>query len=160
MGQFEIETRIRNIDERTRRMEQILPTLASRDEVQACVTRSELQEIVKTLATRDDLKIFATKDDLKAFATKEDLKAYATKQDLKAHPTRDEMTALIREEGECTRRHFDIVAERMDERFERLVEGHSALEARVGGVRRELKADIASHDKRLMRLEARTSKRR
>ena len=61
MTATEMEDLLRNLDLRTSRIEQILPTLA----------------------TKDDLKAFATKEDLKAFATKEDLKAYPTKEDLK-----------------------------------------------------------------------------
>ncbi len=76
----DVKNEFRKLDERLGRVEQILPTLV-------------------------------TKDDLRAFATKEDLRAYATKEDLKAHPTRDEMYAAIRDDGERTRRHFDVVAE-------------------------------------------------
>jgi len=60
MNSDDLETVVKNINDRTTRMEQILPTLA-------------------------------TKEDLKAFATKDD----------------------VREEGERTRRHFDVVAEQM-----------------------------------------------
>ena len=69
MDQPEMETLIKNIDARTTRIEQILPTLA-------------------------------TKEDLRGFATKEDLQACASKDD-------------VREEGERTRLHFDVVAEAM-----------------------------------------------
>ena len=34
---------------------------------------SAIEQILPTLATKEDLKAFATKDDLKAFATKDDL---------------------------------------------------------------------------------------
>ena len=44
---------------------------------------TKVEQILPTLATKEDLKGFATKDDLKAFATKDDLKAFATKDDLK-----------------------------------------------------------------------------
>jgi hypothetical protein len=56
-----MEDRLENIERRLDSIEQILPTLA----------------------TKDDLKGFATKDDLKAFATKDDLRAFATKEDLR-----------------------------------------------------------------------------
>jgi hypothetical protein len=56
---------------------------------------STIEQILPTLATRDDLKAFATKEDLKAFATKEDLKAFATKEDLKAYPTRQELKQIL-----------------------------------------------------------------
>src|SRR5262245_50289421 len=69
----EMEEVLKNVDRRLTNAEQILPTLA----------------------TKEDLKAFATKEDLKAFATKEDLKAFATKEDLKAFATREEVKELI-----------------------------------------------------------------
>ncbi len=61
MNTVEREDMLRNIDIRVSRIEQILPALA----------------------TKEDLKAFATKDDLKVYATKEDLKAYATHEELR-----------------------------------------------------------------------------
>ena len=52
MTATEMEDVLKNLDRRLTNVEQILPTLA----------------------TKEDLKAFATKDDLKAFATKDDLK--------------------------------------------------------------------------------------
>jgi uncharacterized membrane protein YccC len=66
MDAMELEAVVKNIDRQLSRVEQILPGLA----------------------TRDDLKTFATKEDLKAFATKEDLKAFATKDDLRQESER------------------------------------------------------------------------
>ena len=102
--QLDVEKAIRNIDERTTRIEQILPTLA----------------------TKDDLKAFATKDDLKAFATKDDLKAFATKDEVKA-------------EGELTRRHFDVVAERLEDSIRLIADGHAELDKRVSRLERRSK---------------------
>ena len=53
MTATEMEDVLKNLDRRLTNVEQILPTLA----------------------TKEDLKAFATKEDLKAFATKEDLEA-------------------------------------------------------------------------------------
>ncbi len=61
----EVEAMLSNLDARTTRIEQILPTLA---------TRQDLKDSIRDLATKGDLKRFATKDDLKAFATKDDLR--------------------------------------------------------------------------------------
>ena len=127
MDQVEMETRIKNIDERTARIEQILPTLATRDEL-------------ATLATKDEVAKLATKDELREAVAK-----LATREEL-------------REEGERTRSHFDVVAEQLRSHIAVIAEGHKALGARVDALGAELKADIAGHDKRLMRLEA--SKRR
>jgi len=56
MDQQELEIVIRNIDARTTRIEEILPTLA----------------------TKEDLNALATKEDLNAFATKEEMREEAT----------------------------------------------------------------------------------
>ena len=75
MTPSEMEAMVKNLDHRVDRIEQILPTLA----------------------TKEDLKAFATKEDLKAFATKEDLEAFATKKDLEAFATKEELRALAGE---------------------------------------------------------------
>jgi len=96
----DVKNEFRKLDERLGRVEQILPTLA-------------------------------TKEDLKTFATKEDLKTFATKEDLKAYPTRDETYAAIRDEGERTRRHFDVVAESLRDEIRLGLEGHIASTSRI-----------------------------
>jgi hypothetical protein len=86
-----------NIDRRLDRIEQILPTLA----------------------TKDDLKAFPTKDDMKAYATKDDLKAYATKDDLKAFATKDDLREAFAEAHRFARMlHEDLI-----ERIKLLGEG-------------------------------------
>lgn len=72
MSPVDVLTMMKNLEQRTLAVEQILPTLA----------------------TKKDLKAFATKEDLKAFATKEDLKAFATKEDVKAFATKEDLTAF------------------------------------------------------------------
>jgi hypothetical protein len=109
MDQSEMEVLVKNIDERTTRIEQILPTLA-------------------------------TKKDLERFATKKNLEPFATKKD-------------IEEEGVRTRRHFDVVAEQIKSDVQLIAEGQAALSVRVDKLEQKLTADIAAHDKRLLRLE-------
>ena len=92
MDDVMIEDHLENLDRRLARVEQILPTLA----------------------TKDDLKAFATKEDLKAFATKEDLKAYATKEDLKAFASRVEMRELFAD----AKRYALVLFERTQEQLE------------------------------------------
>ena len=116
MDQYEIETLIKHIDDRTSRIEQILPTVA-------------------------------TKEDLNAFATKEDLKAYATKEDM-------------REEGERTRRHFDVVADGLKEGIKVIADGHKGLDDRITSLGRDIKSVLANHEHRITVLEADSSKRR
>src|SRR6516225_3725475 len=121
----DLETQIKSIDERTARIEQILPT-------------------------------FATKDDLKAFATKEDFNLCVTKEDAKAFATKDD----VREEGERTRRHFDMVADQMRDQIALIAEGHKALESSSNARFNEIKTVLDKHDKRIMKLEAESIKRR
>ncbi len=137
----DLAIRLRNIDERTARIEQVLPTLATRDDFNAFPTRDDL----KAFATRDDLKAFPTRDDLKAFATKDDLERCATKDDLTRYATLDD----IRAEGDLTRQHFNAVAERIEERVRLIAEGHDALVTRADA----LDATSANHEQRLTRLE-------
>src|SRR3954468_13172585 len=75
MSPVDVLAMVRNLDRRLSAVEQILPTLA----------------------TKEDLKVFATKADLEAFATKADLEAFATKADLRAYPTRAEMEEKFEE---------------------------------------------------------------
>jgi hypothetical protein len=70
----EMEAVLKSLDQRVGRIEQILPTLA----------------------TRADLAGFAAKADLERFATKADLERFATKADLERFATKDELRDEIR----------------------------------------------------------------
>ena len=149
MNRREIEARIKNIDERTERIEQILPTLASKDELKALATKEEL----KALATKEELRVA-----IEPLATKEELRAaiepLATKEELRAAIEPLATKAEVREEAERTRRHFDVVAEGMESRLALIAEGHVVLDGRINTIRAELKALIANHEARLTHLEA------
>jgi len=134
-----LEQVVRNVDARLTRVEQILPTLA---------TKAELKEAVAPLATRDEMHA-AIAEAVAPLATKAELaKAVAPLA------TRAEMHTAIAEEGERTRRHFDVVAERLEGHIKLLAEGHAALRDDVRDMRTEVKTDIAQLDRRVMRLEA------
>jgi hypothetical protein len=66
----------------------------------------------------------------------------------------------VREEGERTRRHFDMVAEKMKDDIALMAEGRKALETSSTSRFREVDATLKSHDTRLMKLEAESIKRR
>jgi hypothetical protein len=70
MSPVDVLNMVKNLDQRTAAIEQILPTLA----------------------TKEDLKALATKEDLKAYVTKEYLQ-----EALKAFPTRIEMEEKFEE---------------------------------------------------------------
>lgn len=105
MTATEMEEVLRNLDRRLTNVEQILPTLTTKDDLQA-------------FATKEDLKAFATKEDLKAFATKEDLKAFATKEDL-------------REAFSEAKRHAVVLFERTQEQLGLLAEHLADISLRL-----------------------------
>lgn len=77
-----VETHVRNIDLRLERVEQILPTLATKNDLRG-------------MPTVDDPKGFLTKKDAEGFLTKDDGKAFATKDDLKGMPTVDDPKGFV-----------------------------------------------------------------
>ena len=76
----------------------------------------------------------------------------ATKVELRE--VRSALREETRREGEHTRRHFDVVAERLEGHIRLIAEGQVLLQERFEDLRTDLKADIAQLDRRVMRLEA------
>jgi len=56
MDDMIIATHVENIDRRLGRIEQILPTLATKDELKTLATKGELQTAVALLATREEFR--------------------------------------------------------------------------------------------------------
>ena len=110
MTDTEMEEVLKNLDRRLTNVEQILPSLATKEDL-------------KAFATKEDLKAFATKEDLKAFATKKDLEAFATKQELNQglNEVRAEMKGLFSE----AKRHALMLFERTQEQLE-IIAAHVA----------------------------------
>ena len=119
MNRKAVEDVLRSLDQRVGRIEQILPTLATKDEI-------------RNLATRDEIRNLATRDELARYATKEDMLA----------------------EGERTRAHFDVVAERLESQIRVIAEGLMSLDQRFEDFRTETRTSFATVDRRLLRLEA------
>jgi len=134
---------------------------ATRDEMHAAIAAA-----VAPLATRDEMHT-AIAAAIAPLATREELNAaiapLATREELNNAiaplATREEMRAEIREEGERTRRYFDVVAERLETSINLIAEGHTHLDAKIDAVRTDLKADVADLDRRVTRLEARRRSR-
>jgi len=57
MDQDVIATHLENLDRRLARVEQILPTLATKDELKTLATKEELRAAVAPLATREELRL-------------------------------------------------------------------------------------------------------
>ena len=128
-----LEAVVRNIDMRLTRVEQILPTLATKEDVRVAIA-----EAIAPLATKVELQ--------------EAIAPLATKVELQE--VRSELREEMRHEGERTRRHFDVVAERLEGHIRLIAEGQVLLQERFEDLRTDLKADIAQLDRRVMRLEA------
>ncbi|MGE0445297.1 MAG: hypothetical protein AB7P99_08705 [Vicinamibacterales bacterium] len=111
MGERSVEQTVRDLDTRVERIEQILPTLA---------TKADLAAAVAPLATRA------------------------------------EMLA----EGEKTRRHFDVVAERLEGHIRVIAEGHGVLADKIDALAVEMRTADAALDRRVTRLEAAPARRR
>jgi hypothetical protein len=145
--------------------------LTHRDDDGIVVVMEMDASFVATLATKADLKPLATKEHLAAavarLATKDELAAaiapLATRQEMDAAitravaplPTRAEMDDAIRAEGVETRRHFDVVAERLQSSISLIAKRYLALDRKVDDLLAELKADIANPDRRVTRRESR-----
>ena len=96
MDQDEMEQGLRNLDHRVERVEQLLPTLATENDLQAAIeplaTKAELQAAIEPLATKAELKAAIDKA----------VEPLATKADLQS--------AIAGAERRM-RTHFDVVAE-------------------------------------------------
>jgi cobalamin-dependent methionine synthase I len=136
-----------------------LAPLATREEMNAgfakVPTREEMNAAFANVPTREEINA--------AFAnvpTREEMNAafanVPTHQQMNAALAmmRDEMVHMMRDEGDRTRRHFDVVTENLRDDIRLLAEGQVALHQRVDSLHTELKADIAALDRRVMRLEA------
>ena len=180
MNESRIEAALQKLDERFDRIEQILPTLVTKDESARFATKDDLagfatrddlagfamRDDLAGFATRDDLAGFGTRDDLAGFATKDDLAAFATKDDLAAFAMRDDLAGFattvdlqglrveVRAEAEATRRHFDAVAEAFMSQVNLASEGHQLVSERSEREWDGVRADVRAIDRRVMRLEA------
>jgi hypothetical protein len=99
-----------------------------RDAIAPLATKAELQEAIALLATKAELQAA--------------IAPLATKREL-------------RESEERTRRHFDMVAERLEGHIRLVAEGQIALRESMDGQFVQVRTAIAQLDRRVMVLEAR-----
>ena len=64
MTASEMEEVLKNIDLRLTNVEQILPTLATKEDLKPFVTKEDLKEALTAYATKDDLSALATKEEI------------------------------------------------------------------------------------------------
>ena len=149
-----------NLERRLTRVEQILPTLATKADVETAISAA-----VAPLATKDELdeKLAAA---IAPLATKKELAAaiasLATKADLdeKLAAVETSLRTEIRTSAERTEHRVQVLLEGIDGKLDYVVEGMQASRTRIEDVRIELKEDLAQLDRRVMRLEAAQLKRR
>jgi len=134
MPKPDADQRLRNLDRRLANIEQVLPTLATRDELHAAIGGA-----IAPLATREEMHA-------------------AIAAAVAPLPTREEMRTAIRAEGEETRRHFDVVAESFRSDIRVIADGHVHLTHRIDTFEGETKRAIAGLDRRVMRLEGKSSR--
>ena len=124
MSTGQMEQRIENVERRVDRIEQILPTLATRDdlkrEIEPLATKAELRAAIGPLATKAELRAaigpLATKAELRAA-----IAPLATKAELKA------TKAELREVEQRLRTHFDVVAESLRDDIRLVAEAVASL---------------------------------
>jgi hypothetical protein len=101
-----IDEHLENIDRRLTTLEQILPTLATKDELEALTTKDELRTAIALLATKAELRAA-----IAPLATKEEL-----------HATEAALRGEIRDAAEESRRHMTMLIEHQDTKLQLIAE--------------------------------------
>ena len=112
MDDVMIATHLENLDRRLTRVEQILPSLATKDDLLSLATKDDLL----SLATKEELSSLATNDALLAtnealLATNDALLATRGELRLEIAAQSAELRREIRDEGERSRRYMDLLIE-------------------------------------------------
>ncbi len=128
-----MEAAIENINTTLDRVEQFLPTLATRAELQTAIaplaTRAELQAAIAPLGTRDEMRE-AIQAAIAPLATREELHT-AIQAAIAPLATRKELYGAIKEEGERSRRYTDVLIEDLRDDNRLILTHLIALSARV-----------------------------
>jgi hypothetical protein len=139
----------RHMDRRFDRLER---TKADRRDLLGCASRRDLRRF----ATKKDLRRFATKKDLRRFATKKDLQRFATKKDLQRFATKRDLRLGLATKADKTdlrqwsidiKRHFDVVAEGLEEKLQKVADGVAQIAA--------IRLHVTHHDRILDEHETR-----
>lgn len=121
MTKTEMEDAIRNCTNQLSALREILPSLA---------TKTDLEQF----ATKKDLERFATKTDLERFATKADLERFATKADLERYATKGDLVDGIAD----AKQHTRVLFESLEDRIRAVADGYFALNDKMDGVTQRL----------------------
>ena len=120
----QMDQRVGNCERRLDRIEQILPTLATRDDLRVAIaplaTKEELRAAVALLATKEELRAAVA-----LLATKEELRAA-----IAPLATKEELRHAVSESEQRLRVHFDVVAESLRHQIQLLAEAVAVLSER------------------------------
>ncbi|MDE3156300.1 MAG: hypothetical protein KGN76_14455 [Acidobacteriota bacterium] len=135
-----LEQVVRNVDARLTRVEQILPTLATKEEMRAAIaeaiaplaTRAELREAIAPLATKAELR-----EAIAPLATKAELREaiapLATRAELREAIAPLATRADVAEEGARSRRYTNVLIEQVRSDIGLLAEHLSAVMVKLEG---------------------------
>jgi len=110
-------------------------------------TKADKADLRQFVTKRESL-CFATKKDLRRFATKQDLRRFATKRDLGRFATKREMRLWAVD----IKRHFDIVAESLEDKLRKVADGVADIAAIQLHVAHHTKA-LDDHETRITAIE-------
>ena len=117
MSTVQMEQRLENVERRVDRSEQILPTLPTRDDLDAAIaplaTKAELRAAIAPLATKAELRAA-----IAPLATKAELRAAIAPLATKAE---------LREVEQRLRTHFDVITESLRDDIRLVAEAVVAL---------------------------------
>jgi hypothetical protein len=130
---------VKNLDRRLANIEQILPTL---------ITKDDLRVAMAPLATRAEVQV-AIAAAVAPLATREEMHV-AIAAAVAPLATRDE----VRAEAVETRRHFDVVFESMRAEIRVFADGQVGLTERLDSFESKTERSITNLDRRVLRLEA------
>ncbi len=165
MDPMEAERLLRKLDRRLEQVEQILPLLPTRAEMEKMIEKT-MARAVEPLVTKEQVDV-AIAEAVKPLVTKEQMDS-AIAQAVEPLATKEELAAAIaplatkdelREEGERTRRHFDVVAEGLRDEIKLLAEHQVAFQGEVKRGCKVVGKRLDNHEKRVTRLEVRDRKR-
>jgi len=131
MAARDLAESVQNLDQRLARVEQILPTLATKEDLKPVATKDELREALARLATKEELA--------------------EAKQGLEQK---------IEEEGDRSRRYMKILVEEVKKNIGLYAERVVALDERVSRIQAESAAADAALDNRVTALQADRPRRR
>ena len=144
MDQSELVDSVKKIDVRLERIEQFLPTLATKDELRA-----------QALASKEDLRaavaLLATKEELRAAVA-----LLATKEELRAAVAPLATRAELREESERTRRHSQVLFESLRDDIRIVAEAQVSTLVELRSMSQQHRKTLDNHELRLVRLESDT----